>query len=263
MRMTTLMNSSLLPAAIAVLALAPGASAQQARKSLIAPDRTISVCYRTSDGKLRATTDGTCGRGEQLATLPVTPLVGPQGPQGASGPVGPMGPTGMTGDRGATGPAGMQGPIGAPGAQGLQGPIGDLGLQGLEGDAGAKGPQGPTGAQGVKGIAGTIQGPQGADGPPGSVGSDGQANHNGINGYQQLTFTLRMGGSERSEAWVACNEGRTPFGVGALSWDTRVLGEKVQAFLDPAGSRLVKVKWTNWDAYAKSIQVTLACAWVD
>jgi hypothetical protein len=72
-----------------------------------------------------------------------------------------------------------------------------------------------------------------------------------------------MAGCETSETWVVCNEGRTPFGVGAVAWDGRLFGEKVQAFLDPAGSRLVKVKWTNWDTFEKFIKVTLACAYVN
>jgi hypothetical protein len=261
MGINVLMNSGFRLAVLGVIAFASSAFAQD--ESQLANRATITVCYRPSNGNLRVASGwSTCGPGEQEAVLPVRPIVGLQGPQGARGPEGPIGLTGPTGDAGPVGPAGAQGPEGARGAQGARGAAGDQGTQGPAGPAGAKGLQGQQGPQGVQGAMSVEPGPQGPAGREGWVGPQGPSNDKGIYGYEQLWFSLPMGGAQGGEHTVVCREGRVPFGVAAVVWDTRVLGEKTHAFVDPY-SKLVKVRWHNWDTYNKTIQVTLVCAWLD
>lgn len=169
------MKKYLITLAVAVLALAGGASADQGKRI------TPPVCIGKADlmpvyvngvklhraGVVRAVAKNEpCGTDEirrhGLPTKNVTIVkkvtivknVKPKAGAGAPGAPGAKGETGAAGPAGPAGPAGATGATGAKGDTGATGDAGAAGAAGPKGDTGDAGPQGPTGPAGADGANG-------------------------------------------------------------------------------------------------------------
>lgn len=113
----------LLPAGLALAALAASAPAARAQAPNPVDPNVIYACYVPTSGTVyrikTADTKASCS-----STTHVEFFFNVTGPQGPAGPAGPQGPAGPTGATGATGPAGPAGPTGP---QGPAGPAGEGG----------------------------------------------------------------------------------------------------------------------------------------
>ena len=195
------------------------AKAQTLTNSLTLCVKNSGVVFVVGEG-FRA---GNCTNNDQLISLALGGVPGPQGPQGPAGMPGPQGLKGETGERGLPGIDGVKGEDGTgviilgsyPTEFDLivakpEGNLGDSYLVdgrlfvwdgGKWNDVGLiQGPQGEKGDQGIQGEKGSKgdQGEQGLIGPVGPQGIQGQQGVAGTNGINGNPGPLIIGGGTNS-----------------------------------------------------------------